>query len=144
MIMFVGIITIIFIFLLFFQTTFLHITLLAGGLVALFALFPNRWILFIAFILGLIDDILSFQTVGVSSLFFVCLVGLMLLYARKFEVESLPFVGVFSVTASFVSTILFGGNFFFNTFFIVTTGFALFFFCLFLKNTFVKKQLRLL
>lgn len=124
------------------QISLLHISLLAGSLVALFAIFHKEWIIFLAFFLGLLVDIVSFQHIGLSSLFFVGLFGVMLLYSRKFEVESLPFVVVFSLAAGITSALLFGGNVFFSILFIVSVAMLFFFVLLFLKNIFIKKQLR--
>lgn len=138
------IIGLLFICVFFLQMSLLPIPLLAGSLVALFAVFHKNWIIVVAFFLGILIDSIAFQRLGISSLFYVGLVGLMLLYSRKFEVETIPFVGVFSLIAGVSSIFLFGGNIFINLLLLVVIAFLSFFLFLFLKNIFVRKQLHML
>src|SRR6266700_5012533 len=58
----------------------------------------------VAFISGLVLDILRLHTVGGTSLFLLCFLFLVLLYERKYEIDSLPFV----ILAAFVGTVGFG------------------------------------
>ena len=54
----------------------------------------------IAFLEGVLLDILSFGTIGVSSLYFVSLVFVVFLYQKKFEIETLTFFAIFSFVGS--------------------------------------------
>lgn len=58
----------------------------------------------LAFISGLLLDILRLQTFGGTSLFLLCFLFLVLLYQRKYEIDSLPFVMI----AAFIGTVGFG------------------------------------
>ena len=55
----------------------------------------------IAFFSGLILDILSFGRIGFSSLYFTVFVFLIFMYQRKFEIETINFLVIFSFFGSF-------------------------------------------
>lgn len=65
----------------------------------------------LAFFAGLILDILSFGRVGFSSLYFTIFVFLIFLYQRKFEIETLNFVTIFSFFGSFFYLLMEGVRF---------------------------------
>lgn len=50
----------------------------------------------LAFLSGLALDFLSFRTIGISSIYFVSFVFAIFLYQKKFEIETLHFIAVFS------------------------------------------------
>ncbi|KKQ34918.1 MAG: hypothetical protein US51_C0022G0005 [Microgenomates group bacterium GW2011_GWA2_37_6] len=54
----------------------------------------------LSFISGLFLDILAFRTIGLSSLYLVLFVFVIFLYEKKFEIETLYFVGLFSFLGS--------------------------------------------
>ncbi len=54
----------------------------------------------LSFISGLFLDILAFTTIGLSSLYLVLFVFVIFLYEKKFEIETLYFVGLFSFLGS--------------------------------------------
>src|SRR5882724_4709879 len=58
----------------------------------------------IAFVAGLLLDLLTVQTVGEKSIFLIVFVFLVLLYQRKYEINSYPFV----VFAAFFGSLGFG------------------------------------
>ncbi len=62
----------------------------------------------IGFIFGLLRDIVDLRLLGVSSLFFVTAIFVAGLYERKFEIQSAPFVFLFSFLGSFLYLLLFG------------------------------------
>lgn len=69
----------------------------------------------IAFLAGFFLDIQTVQTIGASSLFFVVMVFLILLYQRKYEINSYLFVAMGSFLGSLGYLLLFGyGNWFFS------------------------------
>src|SRR5579871_616076 len=53
-----------------------------------------------SFFAGMLLDILTFHTIGMSSLFFLVFFGILFLYERKFEIQSIKFVLVFSFLGS--------------------------------------------
>src|SRR6266705_745987 len=57
----------------------------------------------VAFFAGLLLDLLTVRPLGLTSIFFLCVVLLVLLYQRKYEINSYPFV----LTASFLGSLLF-------------------------------------
>lgn len=73
-----------------------------GCLLASLILFTKPQMLLLAFCLGILTDILAFQTVGLTSIFFVLLLGAVFVYERRFEIHTLQFVVAFSFLASMV------------------------------------------
>lgn len=78
-----------------------------GCLLAMLVLFKKSHVLLLAFILGILTDILSFHIVGLTSLFFLGLLGAVFLYERKFEIRTFQFVIVFSFLASMLYSLIF-------------------------------------
>jgi len=73
------------------------------------SLIRRDWTVFpIAFFAGLLLDLLRVQTVGVSSLFFMIFTFLILLYQRKYEINSYPFVVVATFLGSIIYFFIFG------------------------------------
>lgn len=68
-------------------------------------------IFLLAFLAGMFLDMLTLKTVGISSLFFVLYVLIIYLYRRKFEIENLGFVVVFSFIGSFIYLFITGSGF---------------------------------
>lgn len=85
---------------LFLETTFFSLPLVLLAIVLLGILFKEFWIFPVGFGVGIVLDVLSFRIVGVSSIFFVVMLGIVFLYDRKFEVQSLPFTVIFSFLAA--------------------------------------------
>ena len=54
----------------------------------------------VAFFAGLFLDLASFGSIGFSSLFFTLLVLIIFLYQKKFEIENLNFITIFSFIGS--------------------------------------------
>lgn len=73
-------------------------------LIILFLAVINRTndVFAIAFFAGLFLDILTMGRIGFSSLFFVGFVFIIFLYQRKFEIETLYFIVIFSFLGSFI------------------------------------------
>lgn len=78
------------------------IVLLCGAVV-----YKQTGVLVIAFVSGLVLDILLFRIVGTTSLFFLVMLLLAFLYERKFEIQSIPFVAVFSFIGSLAYCLIF-------------------------------------
>ncbi|HEX8931722.1 MAG TPA: hypothetical protein VF810_01045 [Patescibacteria group bacterium] len=83
-------------------------------------------IFFIAFLAGLILDIVTVKTLGSESLFFVVFVFLILLYQSKYEINSYPFVAVAALVGAFGFLWIFGGNLWLDS--ILSSFIALLFF----------------
>jgi len=63
----------------------------------------QEWIFIPAFFAGLILDVFSFRPIGLTSMYFLSFMFLLLLYQRKYETATLPFV----VISSFFGTLLY-------------------------------------
>jgi rod shape-determining protein MreD len=72
-------------------------------LLCLVVILRENWLFVLAFIFGLLFDLLSFKTLGVTSAFLVLFLFLVLLYQSKFEITT----GYFMLIASFLGSLLF-------------------------------------
>lgn len=95
-------------------------------------------VFFIAFLAGLLLDILSVRTPGISSLFFITFLFMILLYQRKYEINSYPFVFFASVLGSFGFLAVVGyGNWLWGS--VLSSFFAL---CLYATVRFFTKEVK--
>jgi cell shape-determining protein MreD len=62
----------------------------------------------LAFVAGIVLDLMTVHPVGGSSLFFVIILFLVQLYQRKYEITSYPFVFVSSFIGSWLFLMIFG------------------------------------
>lgn len=78
-------------------------TLPLSLLIILFASVKTRKsdIFLIAFVVGLLLDILAFKNIGWSSLYFTIFVYTIFLYQKKFEIMTLNFITFFGLIGSF-------------------------------------------
>jgi cell shape-determining protein MreD len=67
------------------------------------AIYKQLWIFPLAFIAGLILDATAVRPLGSASIFFVCWIFLILLYERKYEINSYLFI----ISSSFFGSWLF-------------------------------------
>lgn len=93
--------------LLFLETSFFSFPLVLGGILLLSVLYKEYWIFLVAFVMGILLDVLMFQVAGGSSLFFTVLLGVLFLYERKYEIQSMPFVTIFTFLASLIYGFIF-------------------------------------
>lgn len=118
------------------------ITLPLTLLILLFASVVTRSnnIFGLAFLSGLALDLLSFRTIGMSSIYFVCFVFLIFLYQKKFEIETIYFVAAFSFLGSLGYLFLTGsGSILTQTFFITLITILSFFIYKLLDKLALKK-----
>lgn len=91
-----------------------------------------------ALVFGIILDILTFKTLGTEALFFIIFLFLILLYKRKFEIETPSFI----LISSFFGSLAFLFIFYFNNFIFfqaaVSAIFSLLIFIIF-KNMYKSK-----
>lgn len=78
------------------------IVLLCGAVV-----YKQTGVLIAALIAGVILDMLLFRIIGVTSIFLLAALMLAFLYERKFEIQSIPFVAVFSFFGSLIYCFIF-------------------------------------
>ena len=77
----------------FFQGGITNIPLTLGALILLWIVYQAGWVIIVAFFTGVFIDIVTFHPFGSSSVFFIVTLFLILLYQRKFEIQSVPFIG---------------------------------------------------
>ncbi len=68
----------------------------------------RRTVFYAAFVSGLLLDIFLLQTPGGSALFLLLFLYLILLYQKKYEINSYPFVAVSSFVGSYLYLFIFG------------------------------------
>ena len=91
---------------LFFATILEAITTLPLVLIVLLCLtivFKRSWIFALAFFMGLFLDLFQLRNLGQTSLFFIVFLIIVLLYERKFEIKTKPFVFL----STFVGTLFY-------------------------------------
>ncbi len=116
-----------------------NIPLVLVNIIALVVIKKNYQMFLLGFLLGIFLDILSFRTVGVSSLFFITLIFLTLLYEKKFEITTNYFVIIASFIGSFVFIFI---NHLHNLFLssIISMLLGLMFFNIYKKIYLIKKE----
>jgi hypothetical protein len=62
----------------------------------------------VAFFAGILIDILTLHSLGSTSLFLLVFVCLVIMYQRKYEINSYPFVIVSSFVGAYLYLVLFG------------------------------------
>ena len=73
-------------------------------LIPVTVIYKDNLLFVLAFVFGILLDMLSFKTIGYSSAFFCILIFLILMYERKFEIHSNYFV----IFAAAISSLFFG------------------------------------
>jgi cell shape-determining protein MreD len=68
----------------------------------------DYFVFLIAFIFGLLIDLLSFRNLGLSSIFYIVFIYLVFLYQSKFEITTKNFILVASYFGSFLYLLLCG------------------------------------
>lgn len=104
------------IFILFFLSFLEGITTLPLVLIVLLCLyivFKRPMLFALAFFTGLFLDLFLLRTLGQTSLFFLIFLILVLLYERKFEIRTVPFVFVASFLGSLFYLLTYGSDYVF-------------------------------
>ncbi|MEK7160318.1 MAG: hypothetical protein AAB702_02455 [Patescibacteria group bacterium] len=92
------------------ETTLTTIPLVLISLVCLIVIYRQDILFLFGFVFGLFLDLILFKTVGMSSLFFVIFLFLILLYQRKFEIKTANFVLISSFFGSLLYLLLFSNG----------------------------------
>lgn len=88
------------------QSVFLSVPIIVPVALTSFVVYKNPQIFPIAFIAGIILDLLLLNPLGMTSLFLSALLFSASLYSRKFEIDTIHFVGLFSFVGSIVYLLL--------------------------------------
>jgi cell shape-determining protein MreD len=70
----------------------------------------ENWLFILAFIFGILLDLIGFRVLGISSIFFIIILFLILLYQSKFEIATNVFILAMSFLGSFSYLFLIGYN----------------------------------
>ena len=79
-------------------------------LLCLTILLRDSWLFLVAFLAGIFLDTFALRPLGESSIFFLIVVFLILLYQRKYEINTYPFVLIASFVGSLIFLIIFAYN----------------------------------
>lgn len=79
-------------------------------LLVFMVLSKGNWLFGFGFIFGILLDLVSFRTLGISSVFFVLYLFLIIIYQSKFEIETAFFVLVSAFLGSFIYLFITGVN----------------------------------
>lgn len=93
-----------------FESTLTTIPLVFLILLCFTIIYKENWIFIYGFLFGFLFDLVSFKTIGLSSIYFISFIFLVLLYQRKFEITTYYFVIVASFLGSFGFLLLLGYN----------------------------------
>lgn len=93
-----------------FESTLTTIPLVFLILLCFTIIYKQNWIFIYGFLFGFLFDLVSFKTIGLSSIYFISFIFLVLLYQRKFEITTYYFVIVASFLGSFGFLLLLGYN----------------------------------
>lgn len=107
----ISILTIILVLAVILQGTLTSIPLVLATLICLTTIRSDAYAFVAAFVAGVFLDVFALRQVGISSIFLLFFVFLILLYQRKYEIYSYPFVG----TASFIGAVVFLSVFGYDT-----------------------------
>lgn len=93
-----------------FESSLTTLPLVFIVLLCLTVVFKQNFIFGLAFLFGLLFDLISFKTLGISSIYFLIALFLVLIYQSKFEITTNSFVVVASFLGSFLYLFLMGYN----------------------------------
>jgi hypothetical protein len=93
---------------LFLEGTVTNLPLVFISLIILTIAMRNLFLFVLAFLAGILLDTFASRPIGETSIFFLLCVLLMLLYQRKYEINSYPFVLLSSFVGSVIFLLIFG------------------------------------
>lgn len=99
-----------FIVLTFIQGTIVPLNLLLLAVISFCILNPSTKSLFLLFWLGLLTDIILMRPLGETSIFFLVLGFLIMLYGQKYQADNPLFILIFTILATLIENKLFLGS----------------------------------
>jgi len=90
------------------ESTFIILPLFLIEALVLLVIYRRIWVFALAFVGGIVLDSMTVRPLGSTSLFLECFLFLILLYERKYEIESYPFILVSSFLGILIYLFLFG------------------------------------
>ncbi len=95
------------------EGTFVALPLVLSVLVVLQIIYKSGWVLFLAFVSGFLLDIMLFRELGQTSLYLLFFLTLLILYERRFEVQTFFFLFVAILVGTVSYLVIFGSSAFF-------------------------------
>ncbi|PIR79763.1 MAG: hypothetical protein COU25_03595 [Candidatus Levybacteria bacterium CG10_big_fil_rev_8_21_14_0_10_35_13] len=92
------------------ETSAFSMPFLIIGLIAVTVVFKNYISFLFALVFGIMLDVLTFKTIGISSFLFIILVFIIFSYQKKFEITTNYFVIFASFLAGLIFSFIFGLN----------------------------------
>lgn len=92
------------------QASYTSIPLLPGVLLLLYLFKRAEWVFVFALVLGVLLDIVLVRKIGISSLFFIGFLTIILIYERKLEIYTKEFVGIVSFLGGVGYLLILGEN----------------------------------
>ena len=92
------------------ETTVTSIPFIFVLLFLLLVITRHGYVFVLAFLTGVVVDTLSLRPVGETSIYLLCFLFLVLLYRRKYEIYSFPFVILSSFFGSCLYLLILGGD----------------------------------
>ena len=92
------------------EGTVISVPIVLAVLLLCYILKRKSSIFILAFVSGIMLDVFGVRTIGASSLFFILFIFLVMLYQRKFEITTYPFVFFSSLVGGSVYLWVFGYN----------------------------------
>lgn len=92
------------------EATITPIPIVALVLLVFYIVKRSSQVFFPAFVSGIVLDIFSVRTLGLSSLFFIAFMFTVFLYERKFETQTITFVFFATFLGSLIYLKIFGYN----------------------------------
>lgn len=83
------------------QSSFTTLPFVVATFVLLATFYRKDWVVFVAFLCGILFDIMSFKTIGATSIFLVAMIFLIYVYQNKFEIGNYRFVFISVFVSSF-------------------------------------------
>jgi cell shape-determining protein MreD len=90
-----------------FESSVTSIPVILATVLAYAVVRKSYYIFLVAFIAGIIFDLLVLRQIGQTSLFLTCLLTVIFLYQRKFEINSIYFVVFVSSISAYIYTKIF-------------------------------------
>lgn len=88
--------------LIFLEASIITIPLILIGVLLIAVVSKKSWIFPLAFLAGIMLDLTKLNSIGETSLFLIIFLFVILLYDRKFEIKTLPFIYFSSFLGSFI------------------------------------------
>lgn len=117
------------------EGTITSIPIVLDVLLVFYILERKSRLFILALISGIILDVFGVRALGLTSIFLIAFIFIVLLYERKFEIATYPFVFFSSFLGSFMYLLLFGYNYLIQQA-IVSSLFAVLLFSVVIPNLF--------